>query len=89
MLEKKSFYEGKGCPSCKFTGYKGRTAIYEILVMNEEISDMVLRRASANEIKDKALKLGTRRLFDDGMVKVEKGITTIAEVLRVTEIEVA
>lgn len=85
--EKKVFYEGKGCAACKFTGFKGRTAIYEILVMNDEVRDMVLRRASISEIKDAALKSGMRTLFDDGMVKIERGITTISEVLRVTEIE--
>ncbi|MFH1867803.1 MAG: ATPase, T2SS/T4P/T4SS family [Candidatus Omnitrophota bacterium] len=84
---KKVFFEGKGCASCKFTGYKGRTAIYEILVMDESIRDLVVRSTSANEIKEKALKSGMRTLFDDGMVKVQKGITTIAEILRVTEIE--
>ncbi|MFC1807543.1 GspE/PulE family protein [Candidatus Omnitrophota bacterium] len=80
------FYEGKGCSACKFTGFKGRTAIYEILVMSDEIQDMVLRRASITEIKESALKNGMRTLFDDGMEKVARGITTIKEVLRVTEI---
>ncbi|MFH1645952.1 MAG: ATPase, T2SS/T4P/T4SS family [Candidatus Omnitrophota bacterium] len=81
------FYEGSGCAACKFTGYKGRTAVYEILVMTDNIRDLVLRRASANEIKEQALKDGMRTLFYDGMQKVKKGITTVAEVLRVTEIE--
>jgi len=85
--EKKVFYEGKGCAACKFTGFKGRTAIYEILVMNDEVRDMVLKRAPISEIKDAALKSGMRTLFDDGMVKIERGITTVSEVLRVTEIE--
>lgn len=84
---KKIFYEGRGCAACKFTGFKGRTAIYEILVMNEKIRDMVLRRASADEIRERAIKDGMRTLFDDGMVKVARGLTTIEEVLRVTEIE--
>jgi type IV pilus assembly protein PilB len=85
--EKKIFYEGKGCEKCKFTGFKGRTAIYEILVLDDEIRDMTLRRAPANEIRDIAIKNGMRTLFNDGMVKAEKGITTVGEVLRVTEIE--
>ncbi len=87
LNQKRVFFEGKGCESCKFTGFKGRTAIYEILVMNDEIRDLVLRRASINEIKERALKNGMRTLFNNGMAKVEKGITTIREVLRVTEIE--
>jgi len=85
--DKITFYEGEGCPACKFTGFKGRTAIYEIIVMSDKVRDLVLRRASVNEIKEVAIKSGMRTLFDDGMVKVKKGITTIKEVLRVTEIE--
>jgi type IV pilus assembly protein PilB len=87
IKDKKVFYEGKGCDKCKFTGFKGRTAIYEILVLDDEIRDMTLKRAPANEIRDVAIKNGMRTLFDDGMAKAEKGITTIREVLRVTEIE--
>ncbi|NQT95069.1 MAG: Flp pilus assembly complex ATPase component TadA [Candidatus Omnitrophica bacterium] len=85
--KKITFYEGKGCAACKFTGFKGRTAIYEILVADDKINDMILRRTPVNEIKEVAIKAGMRTLFDDGMVKVQKGITTIKEVLRVTEIE--
>ncbi len=85
--QKRVFFEGKGCESCKFTGFKGRTAIYEILVLDDEIRDLVLRRAPINDIKERALKNGMRTLFSNGMAKVEKGITTIREVLRVTEIE--
>lgn len=85
--EKRVFYDGKGCSACKFTGFKGRTAIYEILVMSDNIRDMILKRASADEIKEQALKDGMRTLFDDGMVKVAGGLTTVGEVLRVTEIE--
>lgn len=81
------FYEGTGCAVCKFTGYKGRTAVYEILVINENIRELILRRASADEIKEQAMKDGMRTLFYDGMQKVKRGITTVAEVLRVTEIE--
>lgn len=85
--QKKIFYGGKGCPACKFTGFKGRTAIYEILAMSENIRNMVLKRASADEIREQAIKDGMRTLFDGGMAKVAKGLTTIGEVLRVTEIE--
>ena len=85
--QKMVFFEGKGCESCKFTGFKGRTAIYEILVLDDEIRDLVLRRAPINDIKERALKNGMRTLFSNGMAKVEKGVTTIREVLRVTEIE--
>jgi type II secretion system protein E len=85
--EKVKFYQGRGCQSCKFTGFKGRTALYEILVMDDDIRDMVISRAPVNEIKETALKKGMRTLFNDGMIKAARGITTIKEVLRVTEIE--
>ncbi len=80
-----TIYEGKGCEYCKFSGYKGRTGIYEFLVMREEIRDMILRRASADQIKKKALELGMHTLRMDGWEKVKKGLTTIDEVIRVTE----
>lgn len=84
-LKKIKIYEGKGCEECKFTGYKGRTAIYEILVMNEEMRSMVLKRTSVDRIKEKALANGMRTLRDDGWIKIKNGLTTPSEVLRVTE----
>ncbi|MFH0772588.1 MAG: ATPase, T2SS/T4P/T4SS family [Candidatus Omnitrophota bacterium] len=77
-------YEGKGCEACKFTGYRGRTGIYEFLVMNENVREMVLSLASADQIRKRAVKSGMRILRQDGVDKVLKGITTITEVLRVT-----
>lgn len=77
-------YEGKGCEACKFTGYRGRSGIYEFLVLNDEIRDMILERASADQIKKKAVKMGMRILRQDGLDKVLKGLTTISEVMRVT-----
>ena len=78
-------YEGKGCESCNHTGYKGRTGIYEFLLIDEGIRELVLRRASADQIKQKALQLGMHTLRMDGWEKVKKGITTISEVIRVTK----
>jgi len=88
-FSKVKFYEGKGCPACKFTGFWGRTGVYEILVLNDEIRDMILRRASADQIREKALKSGMKTLFDDGMDKAIAGITSVGEVLRVTKAEAA
>lgn len=84
-LDKVVACEGKGCEACKFTGYRGRTGIYEFLLMNEEIKDMVLHRASSDQIKKKALKLGMHTLRMDGWKKIKAGLTTIEEVIRVTE----
>lgn len=80
-------FEGKGCDDCKFTGYKGRTGIYEFLLMNDAIRDMILTREPANKIKNKAVSSGMRTLRDDGWDKVKRGLTTPAEVLRVTQQE--
>lgn len=77
-------YDGKGCESCKFTGYRGRTGIYEFLVMNDQIRELVLSRTSADQIRKKAVKLGMRILRQDGVDKVLKGLTTVSEVMRVT-----
>ena len=80
-------YEGRGCEACRFTGYKGRTAIYEVLVINEAVREMVLSRASSQQIKQKAITQGMRTLRQDGLQKVIKGITTFTEVIRVTQQE--
>lgn len=84
-MDKAKVYEGKGCDFCKFTGYKGRTGIYEFLLMYEDIRDLVLQRASSDQIKKKALKLGMHTLRMDGWEKIRQGLTTINEVIRVTE----
>jgi len=81
-----SHYKGKGCENCNFTGYKGRTAIYEILLVNESIKKLIQQKVSSNKIKEKAVSLGMRTLYDDGLEKVNMGITTLDEVLRVTQI---
>ncbi|MDP3790729.1 MAG: ATPase, T2SS/T4P/T4SS family [Candidatus Omnitrophota bacterium] len=84
-LSKVKLYEGKGCESCRFTGYKGRTAIYEIMVMSEPMRELVLKRASSDQIKKKAVALGMRTLRQDGWEKIAVGITTPSEVIRVTQ----
>jgi len=80
-------YEGAGCPACRFTGFHGRTAIYEILTVNEAIRKMILDKASTQEIKRKAISEGMRTLWDDGLSKVLNGQTTLTEVIRVTQQE--
>jgi len=80
-----AIFEGKGCDACKFTGYKGRTAIYEFLIVNEAIKDLILQRTSSDKIKNKAVSEGMRSLAQDGWLKIKKGITTPAEVLRVAK----
>lgn len=80
-------FQGKGCEQCRFTGYKGRTAIYEILLINEAQRRLILKRSSSEEIKKKAVSDGMRTLRQDGWERVLMGITTPSEVLRVTQEE--
>lgn len=77
------FYRGKGCNECGKKGYKGRVGIYEILEVNEEIRQLVIKQVSAEEINNAALKHGMIPLLRDGINKASGGITTIEEVLRV------
>ena len=77
--------QGRGCAACKFTGYRGRTAIYEFLFTNEAIQQAVLRHASAQEILHVAQQTGgMRTLRQDGWMKIVQGLTTPQEVLRIT-----
>jgi type II secretory ATPase GspE/PulE/Tfp pilus assembly ATPase PilB-like protein len=75
---------GRGCTQCNGTGYRGRVAISEILQLFPEIQDMILRRASARDIRQKAVSLGMQTLAADGWEKIAQGITTVEEVTRVT-----
>jgi len=82
------FYAGSGCEHCFQTGYRGRTGVYELMLVTDEIQDLVYRRESAGVIKKAALNSGLQTLRMDGTRKVLAGITTIAEVLRVTQADV-
>jgi type II secretory ATPase GspE/PulE/Tfp pilus assembly ATPase PilB-like protein len=75
---------GRGCSRCRNTGYHGRLAISEILRLTPGVQDLVLRRASAHEIRQRAVAEGMRTLADDGWDKIAQGLTTPEEVLRVT-----
>ena len=86
-IESTTFWHGAGCDECRQLGYQGRLAIYELLVLNEMLRPLILSRAAASTIAAKAMELGMRTLRTDGWNKVKAGITTIEEVLRVTQIE--
>jgi type II secretion system protein E len=81
------FFHGAGCDACRFSGYDGRRGIYELLILNEALRSMVLSRCPASTLAQKAIEQGTRTLRTDGWNKVKAGMTTIEEVLRVTQIE--
>ena len=82
--EKVVFYRGLGCPNCANTGYKGRAAIYEVMVMNDEIRKLILKRASGTDIKKIAIETGMITLREAGIRKVRAGGTSIEELLRTT-----
>ncbi|MEA2389957.1 MAG: type pilus assembly protein PilB, partial [Solirubrobacteraceae bacterium] len=77
-------YEPVGCGRCRGMGYKGRIGLYEVMRVNEEIRALVLARAPSDAIAAAAMRDGMRRLRDDGLEKVRTGLTSMAEVARVT-----
>jgi general secretion pathway protein E len=81
----KPIYRGKGCPSCLFTGYKGRTGIFEFMIMDDALKTLILQTSDANAINRKAVANGMVTLRKSGVQKVLDGITTIEEVFRVTQ----
>jgi general secretion pathway protein E len=80
--------EGTGCEECAQTGYRGRAGIYELLPVTDTVKGLILERASSGLVKDAAVKQGMRTLRDDGWRTVRTGVTTVAEVVRVTQEEI-
>lgn len=78
-----TLYEGKGCSVCNHTGFKGRAAIIEFLILTPEMQDLLLTQPSTGQIQQLTKKQGNFTLFEDGMEKVKTGITTLEELLRV------
>jgi type IV pilus assembly protein PilB len=78
-----TLYEGKGCEECRFKGYKGRVGLYELMTMNEEIAELVVRRAPVADIREAAKANGMLELREDGLLKILEGMTTPDEVMRV------
>jgi len=78
-------YRGKGCEQCSQTGYFGRTGIFELLVVSDEIRKIIAKKGDAPQIREAATAQGMRSLLEDGIRKVVLGRTSLAEVLRVTQ----
>ena len=76
-------YEPVGCVRCGGMGYRGRTGLYEVMVMSEEIRNLTLQRATSDQIGAVAMREGMRRLREDGLDKVKSGLTSMAEIARV------
>ena len=77
-------YKGRGCSACNNSGYKGRIALYEVMTLKDELKEMILEGASADELKKTALRLGMKTLRMSGLAKIKGGITTVEEVVKVT-----
>lgn len=79
------FHRGRGCPCCLESGYKGRSGIFELLAMDREVRSLLTSGADAVTIKEAAVRNGMHTLFEDGIMKVRQGVTTLNEVMRVTQ----
>ncbi len=79
------FFKGIGCRDCNGTGYSGRIALFELLIINDEIGELIYNKESSSVIKERARHFGMKTLREDGMLKVMDGITTIEEIVRVTQ----
>ena len=86
-IKDKKFYYGRGCSKCNKTGYRGRTGIFEIMLFNDEIRDLVMSQASTNVLRAAAQKAGMRMLRNNGLAAIYDGITTVDEVLKETIVE--
>jgi type IV pilus assembly protein PilB len=82
--KKMQFMKGKGCDSCSGTGYKGRAGLYEVMALSPELRRMILRSASVADIQAMAVKEGMLTLRMDGLKKIERGVTTLEEVVKET-----
>jgi general secretion pathway protein E len=80
-----TLYNGKGCEHCSFTGYYGRSGIFELLVVDDDIRKLILKNADSNQIRRAAKENGMRTLLEDGAEKIKAGVTTLSEILRVTQ----
>ena len=78
----------QGCKECRGRGYKGRIGIFEVIFMTEELRDLALKQVSSSELRKLAVKLGMRSLREDGWQKVAAGMTTVDEILRLTQEDV-
>ncbi len=83
----KAYYRGKGCDACNNTGYKGRVGLFELMIMNDDLRDMVMRNASRDELRDSARGFGMITLRDAGLDAAAEGRTTLDEVIRETILE--
>ncbi|MEK9138615.1 MAG: ATPase, T2SS/T4P/T4SS family [Bacteroidota bacterium] len=80
-----TLYHGRGCNVCGNSGFQGQIGIYEFLRVTESIRELILREASVSEVRKMAISEGMTTMFEDGLDKVERGVTTIEEIMRVAK----
>jgi type IV pilus assembly protein PilB len=85
MLKGATFMKGRGCANCQKSGYKGRLGIFELMVMTNKIRELAFQGAATQEIRRAAVGQGMRVMFEDGVAKALRGITTLDEVFRVSK----
>ncbi len=85
-MQTDELFHGAGCDKCRGSGYQGRLGIYELMVIDDDMRDMINKDASVVNMRRAFLQSGQASLYDDGMFKVKRGLTTVEEVLRVTEV---
>ena len=86
-VKKLDIFKGRGCKNCAHTGFRGRRGIYELLMINDDIRQLILDKTPSNVIKEKGRSQGMKTLREAGWDKVKSGISTVSEVLRVTQME--
>ncbi|HZQ60240.1 MAG TPA: type II secretion system protein GspE, partial [Casimicrobiaceae bacterium] len=79
-----TLYHAKGCPHCAQTGYTGRVSILEMLPMTDPLRSLVMKHATSTDLRNEAIRGGMRTMYEDGLIKAVRGVTTFEEVLRVT-----
>jgi type II secretory ATPase GspE/PulE/Tfp pilus assembly ATPase PilB-like protein len=84
-IKEMDFYKGEGCEECGGKGYKGRVGIFEVLEVNDEIRELILKKSATDKIRKAAVKAGMVTMLSDGLDKVSAGVTTLEEVLRVVQ----
>jgi len=84
-IKSATFYKGRGCPDCDFTGYRGRQALFEIMVLNDKLRSMIVHQRPSNELRAQAIRDGLVALRQDGWNRALTGVTTVDEVIRVAK----
>jgi type IV pilus assembly protein PilB len=86
-IEGKQFFRGAGCDACNSTGYKGRVGLFELMVLNDDLREMIMKNSSTDELRERAKTYGMVTLRDSGMAFAEDGTTTLDEVIRETVLD--